>query len=116
MSCDILIKKREENLIKELNSLPKTQLVLRSGATAKMLNVINETNELRKDDLLAKNNTKLIKSIRGLHLKNNNKFNGIFEIVRLSRKLMRDQEQKLKENEKSSSGSSIEIMSVSSSN
>lgn len=77
--------------------MPKTQLVLNAGATSKMLNKVNETNDLRKNDnLIKRENTKLIRSTRGLYNKNNNKLTGLFDIVRLNNKMKKEEARRKK--------------------
>jgi hypothetical protein len=93
MNTEILIKTRERKLVEELNSMPKTQLVLNAGATSKMLNKVNDHNELRKSDsLISKKNLKLVRSTKGMYARCNNNFAGIFEVVRLSKKMKKEKE------------------------
>ena len=58
-----------------------------------MLNKVNETNDLRKGDkLMSGTLTKLVRSTRGLHVKSSNKLTGLFDIIKLKKKLLEEEE------------------------
>lgn len=62
--------------------------MLNAGATSTLLKKVTETNDLRKGDLLIqKQNTNLVKSVSGMYARNSSKLHGIFDIVKLKKRL-----------------------------
>lgn len=86
-NIDLIIRKSDKQLSKELNSLPRTQTVLNAGATASMLMRKKSTDSLNFGNIL-ESHSQLASSTNGLYFERmrNSKFTGIFDIVKLKRK------------------------------